>query len=466
MLTAHRRIWHWMAGLLMGFATISAYASGAGAPAAQAQPDPSIPYYQWYEVTLPADSGADCGNGTPYRFYINRAPSKNLLFTMEPGGACFDYGMCTNTETGPAQGLGAFNPDGIPQNYMSGTFNESLLATFLSPLMTRINLTTILVGEPRVETQDWNQVFLPYCTGDIHMGSAIRTYTSPDGSTSRVQHFNGLKNAQVVTQWLVDHGFGKPDRLMVYGLSAGGFGTLSNYAFIHDTLQPQVSSSALSDAGTLFNTRFDDDPIDHPSVYLYRKVAAEWDFAAPDGLFALASQRLKGFDPSNLSSIYTALSQQYPHDRFGLSTYQQDKIIAAYHYRPFIPSVIAAPDDASKDAAALALFDQELPGIQQVTAPLPNFGYYMPWARSDFINNHMVTAVSFSGSNINENGIDANVSDFVNDLLSQQDPALVPVMKVRRTQRWSDFSFSTFLSLIDSIFNLTGDAGGISGHKS
>ncbi|MXN87548.1 pectinacetylesterase, partial [Burkholderia sp. 4812] len=70
------------------------------------------------------------------------------------------------------------------------------------------------------------------------------------------------------------------------------------------------------------------------------------------------------------------------------------------------------------------------------------------------------------GSGIHENGIDADVGTFVADLLNQQDPADVPVMKAYRTEQWSDFTFSTFLAWLDSIFNLTGEAGPISGHRS
>ncbi|MCX4160914.1 MULTISPECIES: pectin acetylesterase-family hydrolase [Paraburkholderia] len=428
-------------------------------------PDPSIPYYSWFEVTLPESSGANCGNGTPLRFYVNRAQSDNMLLMMEPGGACWDYGTCTQTATGAEAGLGGFNPDGIPHNYMNGTANESLLSAFLSPLMTRMDLEHILVGEPAVETQNWTQVFIPYCSGDIHMGSAVRNYTSPTGDW-RVQHFNGLKNTQAVTQWLVDHGLGKPSRLMVYGTSAGGYGTLGNYASIRNTLQPQAHSSLLNDAGTTFITPFNADPAAHPSVLMYNKVRTEWNMAGPNGMLTGNSALLKNFDPNNMGSFYAALSATFPHDRFGYSTYQQDKIEAAYHYRAFVPAVAAAPDDTTKDSLSLAMFDKELDGVKQALNPLPNFGYYMPWARSDFIDNHQVTAVSFTGSDIHEDGINANIGDFVNDLLNQQDPSETPVMKAFRTQQWSDFTFSTFLTLIDNLFNLTGEAGAISTHKS
>ena len=426
-------------------------------------PDPSIPYYSWFEVTLPESTGANCGNGTPLRFYVNRAQSDSMLFMMQPGGACWDYGTCTETATGAEAGLGGFNPDGIPHNYMNGTTDESLMSSFLSPLLTRMDLEHILVGEPQVETQNWTQVYVPYCSGDIHMGNAVRNYTSPTGDW-RIQHFSGTKNIQAVSQWLVDHGLSKPNRLLVYGMSAGGYGTLANYATIRNTLQPQTHSSLLDDAGTVFNTPFNADPTTHPSVGLYDKVRTEWNLTGQGSMIAVNSKLLKNFDPNNMGSAYAALSATFPHDRFGYSTYQQDKIIAAYHYRAFVPAVIAAPDDTTKDSLSLVMFDKELDGLKQALNALPNFGYYMPWARNDFIDNHQVTAVSFTGSGIHENGINADIGNFVSDLLNQQDPSQTPVMKAFRTEQWSDFTFSTFLAWIDSILNLTGEAGPISTH--
>lgn len=446
-----------LGGLLI-CATLNARASDA------VRPDPSIPFYSWYEVVLPQSSGASCGNGTPMRFYINRAQSNHMLYMMQPGGACWDYSTCVETAaTGPEAGLGAINPDGIPHNYMNGTVGQSLMSSFLSPLMVRMDLSHILVREPRVETQDWTQVFVPYCTGDIHMGSAVRNYTAPTGEW-RIQHYNGLKNVQAVAQWLVDHGFGQPGRLLVYGTSAGGYGALANYATLRKLLQPQTHSSMLDDAGTVFVTPFDADPSTHPSVGLYSKVRTEWDLAGPNGMITINSKLSPYFDPNNMGSAYAALAQTFPRDRFGYTTYQRDAVMAAYHYRAFVPAVMAAPDDASKDALSLKLFGQELERLKQAINPWPNFGYFMPWARGDFMHNHQVTAVSFKGSRIRENGIDADVGTFVADLLNQKDPADTPVMKAFRTDQTSDFTLSNFLAWIDSLFDLTGEAGPISGH--
>ncbi|RDU95076.1 pectin acetylesterase-family hydrolase [Trinickia dinghuensis] len=446
-------------GGILACATLNAQASDT------VLPDPSIPFYSWYEVVLPESSGASCGNGTPMRFYLNRAQSDNLLYMMQPGGACWDYSTCTETATtGTEAGLGAFNPDGIPHNYMNGTASQSLMSSFLSPLMIRMDLAHRLVGEPKIETQDWTQVFVPYCTGDIHMGSAVRSYSAPTGEW-RIQHYNGLKNVEAVAQWLADHGFGQPNRLLIYGTSAGGYGALANYATLRNILRPQAHSSMLDDAGTVFNSPFNGDPSEYPSVGLYDKVRDEWNMAGPNGMITINAKLSPDFDPNNMGSAYAALSRMFPHDRFGYTTYQRDAVMAAYHYRAFVPAVIAAPDDTRKDALSLALFAQELDLLKRTINPLPNFGYFMPWARNDFMHNHQVTAVSFTGSRIHENGIDADVGTFVADLLNRKDPADAPVMKAFRTDQSSDFTFSTFLSWIDSVLNLTGEAGPISGHR-
>jgi len=58
-------------------------------------------YYSWETVTLPASSGASCGNGTPYRFFVNRALFTNAtVLVYEGGGACWDQRAC---QGGPDQ---------------------------------------------------------------------------------------------------------------------------------------------------------------------------------------------------------------------------------------------------------------------------------------------------------------------------------------------------------------------------
>ena len=72
-------------------------------------------WFVWDTVELPMSSGASCGNGTPYRFFVNRTPlSSDFAMTFEGGGACWDQLACEGQGT-----YSATNPDGIPADYMS-----------------------------------------------------------------------------------------------------------------------------------------------------------------------------------------------------------------------------------------------------------------------------------------------------------------------------------------------------------
>jgi hypothetical protein len=54
-------------------------------------------YYKWEVIELPASSGASCGNGTPFRFFVNRTPLTSKTVVMyEGGGACWEQETCAN----------------------------------------------------------------------------------------------------------------------------------------------------------------------------------------------------------------------------------------------------------------------------------------------------------------------------------------------------------------------------------
>ena len=55
-------------------------------------------YYTWDTVTPAASTGASCGNGTPYRFFVNRttnaANMAKTVIVFEGGGACWEQNAC------------------------------------------------------------------------------------------------------------------------------------------------------------------------------------------------------------------------------------------------------------------------------------------------------------------------------------------------------------------------------------
>ncbi len=45
-------------------------------------------YYQWQTIALAPETGAVCGNGSEYKFFVNRVPNtSNTVVYFEGGGA-------------------------------------------------------------------------------------------------------------------------------------------------------------------------------------------------------------------------------------------------------------------------------------------------------------------------------------------------------------------------------------------
>ena len=394
--------------------------------------------YRWEEITLPAASGATCGNGTPYRFYVNRAPApndRNLLIAYEFGGACTDYGSCT----GEGGAISAKNPDGIPAGYLWSIPAQGWLNQIASPVMSAVTGNIgWLAGSSDGKlppTANWTKVFLPYCTGDVHAGSAIRNYVSTDGARTLLQHFAGLANTRAALAWMQSNGLGQPDKMLSWGLSAGGYGAMANYAFLRSALQPR-QSALLDDGGPLFPVNLDGDGSDSYAYRMYSVAFRDWGMLDTDGLLdRLRRDTPVGGSGANLRALgqlYGALARAFPQDRLGLSDTLHDATIARFSYAGRYPEVDALPT-AQRDAMRMAMFEHDSQAlITTLRGQSPNLGYFFPWDHYGIASNHTATAVTFLGTEIDSTGI--NVGAFVTDLVSGDDPAQRPVMQMSATQ--------------------------------
>ena len=73
-------------------------------------------------------------------------------------------------------------------------------------------------------------VYVPYCTGDMYSGDKVAVYDDPSNQAPPlVWHHNGLRNLRAVVAWLKDN-LPRPDADAITGCSAGGIGSLDNYA--------------------------------------------------------------------------------------------------------------------------------------------------------------------------------------------------------------------------------------------
>src|SRR5262249_43210450 len=66
---------------------------------------------------------------------------------------------------------------------------------------------------------DWNMVFIPYCTGDIHTGNKVATYANPAGGDPLVFRHVGHDDVMKSLTWIAGQ-FTHVPKLLVTGCSA------------------------------------------------------------------------------------------------------------------------------------------------------------------------------------------------------------------------------------------------------
>jgi hypothetical protein len=188
--------------------------------------------YAWQQIELP---GTVCGNGSQYRFYVYDSPSSNnLLILFEGGGACWDYDTCS----GRAGILGAAHPNGIPDNYI-----QEFQPKYVSPLVNGADPGIPLRPKKDIATKGFDMVYMPYCTGDVHVGNSVVTYTDPTGQQPPLtwRHV-GYNNTRAALDYLHTR-FPSINKLLVTGFSAGGVATSAGYYQARRTLLPAPSEA-------------------------------------------------------------------------------------------------------------------------------------------------------------------------------------------------------------------------------
>lgn len=160
-----------------------------------------LPLNTWGQIEL--SDQTMCSDGSDYRMYIRRGESDNLLIHFAGGGASW------NAET-------ASNP--IEVNNASGYYFAyiwDILRGILGGIFQQDN--------PDNPFHDWNEVYIPYCTADFHIGAATIEYPLSKGKIQRMHH-NGRQNVTEALNWVYET-FDRPEKLVITGESAGAFGS-------------------------------------------------------------------------------------------------------------------------------------------------------------------------------------------------------------------------------------------------
>ena len=210
-------------------AMVSAGSAGKAAPADTSALDTSKPFkptgdaitapdkqWQWIEF---ADSKCRDGSAAGIAVNLNSASQKLMIF-LEGGGACFDAQTCSSN---PPK-VGNKMPNAV------GVFDRAKMEN---------------------PVRDWNFAYVPYCSGDVHMGEAedvtVAGVTGP-------QQFLGRRNLQAFLNRLVPT-FAKAEQVLLTGVSAGGFGASANNEFVQWAFG-SVPVTMIDDSGPAFSNMF------------------------------------------------------------------------------------------------------------------------------------------------------------------------------------------------------------------
>ncbi len=175
----------------------------------------------WNELW--AGGETSCSRGSPYAFYVRPGTSPKVILNFEGGGACWNKGTCSVA-------------DAIFKDSVQGD-HDAFLAGYVGGLLDH--------EHPDHPMADWHHIYIPYCTGDIHTGSAVVEYG--DGDDAFTIRHKGAVNVRMVLDWLYAN---HPDveAFFVTGCSAGAYGSI--YWSPHIAKQyPEAKLVQLGDSG-------------------------------------------------------------------------------------------------------------------------------------------------------------------------------------------------------------------------
>ncbi|MGE5209840.1 MAG: pectin acetylesterase-family hydrolase [Acidobacteriota bacterium] len=181
--------------------TLSPATTEPEAPATSASPETTevpltsdaevVTVGQW--VAIPGGDDCRCSDGSPFELWERPADPTKVVLYFQGGGACFSAETCA--------------PD-------SGTYTPNLTigaAPDFGGIFDETNPENPLAGH--------SIVYVPYCTGDVHLGDRVNEYSD----TVTIDH-NGFPNARKGLDTVLAN-YPDVEQLVVVGASAGSIPT-------------------------------------------------------------------------------------------------------------------------------------------------------------------------------------------------------------------------------------------------
>jgi hypothetical protein len=185
----------------------------------------------WERIVPGGD--CECANGSEFSFWVREASHDRILVYLQDGGACFSAETCapdsdaytTAVNEGPTGAGGIFD-----------------------------------LADERNPFADYSMVYVPYCTGDVHLGN-----TSTDYAPGLTIHHMGYVNGAAALDYVAANAAGASD-VVVVGESAGSIAAPLYAALVSDRL-PDARTTVLADGSGSY-----------PDVPRVGEIMAAWGF--------------------------------------------------------------------------------------------------------------------------------------------------------------------------------------------
>lgn len=236
---------------------------------------------QWTRIEAAAPAG--CAFDAPFEFWVREGDASRLLVFLQGGGACWDLETCD-----PARAI---------------RFDSRIDSADHVQRREGVFDTTVA----RNPFREFTAVFVPYCTGDFHLGARQVRYGGADGVV--VKH-TGWHNLQAVLEYLSTRAVA-PDLIVVSGASAGGVASPVMAAEVA-RLFPRAVVNQIADGSA--GLRFAE----------ARTLLRQW---GADEVLADAGLRPPE-DGDALTGLYLAAAAQQPRIRFTHIATANDEVVA------------------------------------------------------------------------------------------------------------------------------------------
>lgn len=266
--------------------------------------------------TVAGSDACGCADGSPFSYGVWADDPTKVVFFLEGGGACFSAETCA-----PA----------------TATYFSSITATAPTPL------GLFDVDEPDNPVSGWSVVYVPYCTGDIHLGT--RTHDYGDGVV--IDHLGAI-NATYALDGAVEQ-FPDAEQILVAGVSAGAAPS-PLYAGLAADRFPDAQVAVLADGAGAY-----------PSVAGVNALLGElWGTADAlpdwDGLDGVTA------DDLGIPDLYGHAAREHPDVVFGRYDYAFDSVqvffagLAGFDAANLVEAIDATEAAAEADGADISAY--------------------------------------------------------------------------------------------------------------